>query len=251
MICTILNTLPWLLVTFTLSDSLTLDVSSSITAECGKPVSLHCNISSSLAGLSIKHMQWSQSHTYCSVDSEGIVTSKNLEDYYCRYEKGHFSLHFYKWSPYISESFYMCKLHSNQGIKSKYTQVESKEQAESVVSAWDLSSPACTFRKVCPGAEVEWFQDSQRITDQSLITTETSVEAGSWFTIRSYLNKHDRSKVYNCTLRSSSSGRYLSSAVIGPPPSSSSLVRGRAAGLGPVWTTLWSFVGLVFFSGLL
>lgn len=230
------------------TESLSLEVSSSITAECGKPVSLHCNISSSLAGLSIKHMQWSQSHTYCSVNSEGLVPSKKVEDFYCRYDKGHLSLHFYKWSPYVSDSSYMCKLRSNQGIKSKYTKVETKEQADSVVSVWD-PSPACTFRKVCPAAEVEWFQNSQRITDQSLITTETSVEAGSWFTIRSYLNMRDRSNVYNCTLKSSSSGRYLSSAVIRPPSSSSRLVKDRAAGLGPVWTTLWTFVGLVFILG--
>lgn len=237
MICTILSTLPWLLITFTFSESLKLEVSSSIIAECGKPVILHCNISSSLSGLSIKYMEWIQSHSYCSVDSEGLVTSKNAEDY-CLYDNGRLSLHFHKWSPYMSESFYTCKLHSNQGIKYKYTHVKTREQCESVLPEWVFSTPACTFRKVCPVAEVEWFHDSQRITDQSLITTERRVEAGGWFTIHSFLNMQDESKLYNCTLRSSSSGRYLASAVIRPLLP----VRARAAALGSVWTSLWIFV---------
>lgn len=243
MICTILNTLPWLLITFTFSESLTLEVNSRITAKCGKPVILHCNISSSLTGLSIKHMEWSQSHTYCSVDSEGFVTSNNklLEDFHCHFDRGLLSLHFNKWPPYISESFFMCKVRTNQGIKFKFTQIETRDQWERVIPAWDFSSPVCTFRGVCPAGEVQWFQDSKRITDQSLITTDRHVEAGGGLTIHSYLRIQNRGEQYNCTLRSISSGQHLASAVIRPPL----FVRSRAAGLGPVWTFLWICVGFV------
>lgn len=238
MICTILNTLPWLLVTFTISESLTLEVSYSITAECGTPLILHCNISSPLTGLSIKHMAWS---TYCSVDSEGFLTTNDTEgDFYCRYDKGHLSLHFYKWSPSLFRTSFMCKLRSNQGILHEYTQVETREHWEGVEAAWDSYTPTCTFRKVCPGGEVEWFQDSQRITDQSLIVTNKH-EAGSWITIYSYPKIHSN-KPYNCTLKSSSSGRYLTSALIHPL----SFVSARAAAHRPVSTSLWVIVGFVF-----
>lgn len=238
--------LPWLLVTFTFSEGLRLDVSSSVTAECGKPVILHCNISSALTGLSIKHMKWSHSQTYCSVDSEGYVTNSGSEDFYCQYHMGHLSLHFYKWSPWLFNNSFMCKLHSNQGILHEYTQVETREHWEGVAAAWDTLTPHCTFRKVCPGGDVEWYQDSRRITDPSLIETDKYVEAGSWVTINTYLNVHNGKHPYNCTLRSSSSGRYLTSALIRPP----SYVRARAAAQGPVWTSLWILGGFVFFKCL-
>lgn len=241
MICTILTTLPWLLLTFTYSEGLTLQVSSSVTAECGKPVVLHCNISSALPGLSVKHMEWSQSYTKCFVDSNGFLNSNDKEgDFYCLYDKGHLSLHFYKWSPWLFESSFMCKLRSSQGILHEYTQVETREHWEGVKAAWDSPTPSCTFRKVCPGGEVEWFQDTRRITDQSLIATNKHVEAGSWITISSYLNTHNRNKFYNCTLKSSRSGQYLTSALIRPAP----FARARAAAHGPVWTSLCILVGL-------
>lgn len=222
------------------TECLTLEVSHS-TAECGTPLTLHCNISSPLTGLSIKHMAWSQSQTYCSVDSEGFLTHDTEGDFYCRYDKGHLSLHFYKWSPWLFKSSFMCKLRSNQGILHKYTQVETRENWEGVKAAWDSHTPTCTFRKVCPGGEVEWFQDSQRITDQSLIVTNKRVEAGSWITIDSYPKIHSN-KLYNCTLKSSSSGRYLTSALIHPPSHDSV----RAAAHRPVCTSLWVIVGCVF-----
>lgn len=243
MICTILNTLPWLILTFTFSEALTLEVSSSVTAECGKPVVLHCNISSALPGLSVKHMEWSQSQTKCFVDSNGFLNTNDAEgDFYCRYDKGHLSLHFYKWSPWLFKSSFMCKLRSNHGILHEYAQVETKEHWESVKAAWDSITPTCTFRKVCPGGEVEWFQDSRRITDQLLVSTNKYVEAGSWITIHSYLKIHNSNKPYNCTLKSSSSGRYLTSSLIHPAPH----VRSRAAASVPAWTFIWILVGIVF-----
>lgn len=240
--------LPWLLVTFTFSAALKLDVSSSVTAECGKPLTLHCNISSALNGLSIKHMEWSHSHTYCFVDSNGFLNTNDKEgDFFCQHDKGHLFLKFYKWTPRLYKSSFMCKLRSNQGILHEYTQVETREHYEDARAVWGPVTPHCTFRKVCPGGEVEWFQDSRRITDQSLIVTDKHIEAGSWITINSYLNVYNTDQPYNCTLRSSNSGRYLTSALIRPPL----YVSARAAAQGPVWTSLWILGGFVLEKGFL
>lgn len=187
-------------------------------------------------------MEWSHSQTYCSVDSNGFLNISDPEDFYCQYDKGHLSLHFYKWSPWLFKNSFMCKLRSNQGILHKYTQVETREHWVDVRAVWGSITPHCTFRKVCPGGEVEWFQNSQKITDQSLIVTKEHIEAGSWITINSYLNVHNSNHPYNCTLKSSSSGRYLTSALIRPP----SYVRARAAAQGPVWTSLCILGGFVF-----
>lgn len=237
------NALPWLLLTLTLSESVRLEVGGRITAECGKPVILHCNISSALTGLSIQHMEWSQSHTFCSVDSGGYLTIKNAErDFHCHYDKGHLSLHFYKWLPGFFEHSFMCKLRSNQGILHKYTHVEIKEHLDSVRAVRDSLTPTCTFTKVCPGGEVEWFEDFQKITNQSFIVTNKHVKDGRWL-INSYLKTHSSNKHYNCSLKSSTSGRYLSSAVM--PPVSVPFSSTRAAAHGPVRPSLWIILGFL------
>ncbi|KAK7929919.1 hypothetical protein WMY93_006314 [Mugilogobius chulae] len=244
MIFGILNSVPWLLLTFTLSESLTLNVTGSLTADCGKPVTLHCEISSSLSGLSVKYMNWSQSQTYCSVDSEGHLTAYNSSgDFLCHYEKGHLSLHFNNWQPQQSESSFLCKVHSNQGIRNDYTRVKTRENWEGVEALWDAGVPTCIFRHVCPEGEVDWFQDSKKITNQSFIVTKEQTRAGRSFTIYSYLKKHSQSKTYKCSLRSVRSGQHLTSAVIQSP--SYVMIRATAAAHAPLTISLGFVVGLI------
>lgn len=108
-----------------------LSVSPKITAEHGKPVTLQCNVSSSLNGLKIKHIGWSNSKMSCSVDSEGNITYQKslLNDFHCEYKDGKFSLIFEKVEPHATEEPYGCKLRSNQGIQYKTTAVELQGQS--------------------------------------------------------------------------------------------------------------------------
>lgn len=115
------------------TDLVKLHVSSKITAECGKQVTLICKVSSSLEGLSIKHMGWSQNKSLCSVNSEGKITTNHrhtLSDFHCEYKDGQLSLNFQEVQPSDIEhsNSYMCKLHSNKGAPHGSTKVELQGQ---------------------------------------------------------------------------------------------------------------------------
>ncbi|XP_033828987.1 uncharacterized protein LOC117376581 [Periophthalmus magnuspinnatus] len=243
MIHVLLNTLPWLLGTFTSSESLMLKVKGHITADCGKPVTLHCEVSSPMSGLSIKHMEWSQSQfSYCSVDKDGhLAAQSSLGDFHCRYEKGNLSLHFDQWQAHQSESPFMCKVRSNQGIQHDYTLVETIERWEGVEATWGLDFPSCTFRQLCPAGDVDWFKDSQKITDLSLIVTEKRTEDSGTSTIYSYLKTPRRDRLYHCSLKSLRTGQYLTSAELPPQTDPSD----TAPAHGPCWTSLGVLVGFV------
>lgn len=239
-------TLPWLLFTFTLSERLRLEVTPSVSAECGKPVLLRCSAFSSMNGLSIKYMQWSQNQTtvYCSVDNLGnLTTTDNNSDFYCDYHQGKLSLHIQKVQPLQSKSPFICKLHSNQGISHNYTRLELQECCGQVEAAWSSKSPTCTFKEVYPDGDVDWFEDSHRLIDHSLISTTKRVEDGGGLTIRSYLDKFSTNVLYNCSLRSTTSGRYLASSVI--EKNSPLQTRGKAVTPGPFGAVLWISIVLV------
>uniref|UniRef100_A0A8D0DHE6 Ig-like domain-containing protein n=1 Tax=Sander lucioperca TaxID=283035 RepID=A0A8D0DHE6_SANLU len=107
-----------------------LNVTPKITAECGKQVTLTCNVSSSRHGLSIKHMNWSQKNrSFCSVDSEGNISHHmhTLSHFHCEYKHGQLSLIFKRVQP-LESGDYRCKLQSNQGAKHQYTRVELQGQ---------------------------------------------------------------------------------------------------------------------------
>lgn len=117
------------------AETVRLEVSPEVVAECGQQVSLHCNTSSSHDGLSVKRMEWSQGSTsLCSVDSEGTIITHgrhSLSDFYCEYKDGQLSLVFQKMLPLESghSKRYRCKLHSNQGVAHNYTTVELQGQS--------------------------------------------------------------------------------------------------------------------------
>ncbi|XP_069553245.1 uncharacterized protein [Brachyistius frenatus] len=212
----------WLLPALTLTTQglVNLSVSPKITAECGKPVTLNCNASSSQRGLSIKHMEWSQDKaTLCSVDTEGEITHHrdSLSDFHCEYEYGRLSLIFQKMQPLKSGNSkpYRCKQHSNQGTAHGYTRVELQECCGKVEAALTSSGPTCTFSHVCPDGDVDWFHGSHNLSDESLkISTYKSVDRQGGLTIQSYLWWNSSNVPYNCSLRSTISGRYIASALV-------------------------------------
>lgn len=215
------HTLLWLLTALTLTtqELVKLSVSPTVTAECGRQVTLSCNVSSSLRGLSITRMKWSRNQTsLCSVDEKGDITRHHkhtLSDFWCEYKHGQLSLIFREVQPLESGTSepYMCKLQSNQGALHKYTTVELQECCGSVEKAWTSDGPTCTFKRVHPHGDVHWFHHSHNHPSRSRGNTTKQVDTGGWLTIHSYL-KHKTSNVpYNCSLMSKS-GRHIGCTLI-------------------------------------
>lgn len=102
-----------------------------MTAECGKHVTLNCNVSSPRNVLSVKFMEWSLNKTsLCSVDSEGKITKHHISDFHCKYTHGQLALILHKVRPLESaNSNYRCKLQSEQGARHGYTTVELQGQS--------------------------------------------------------------------------------------------------------------------------
>lgn len=114
-----------------------LNVSPKITAECGKQVTLNCDVSSSPNGLSIKHMAWIQNQTsLCSVDEEGKIKPHSRTDFHCEYKHGQLSLIFKRVRPLESGNSkpYTCKLQSNRGASNAKTIVVVQGQCQQCVT---------------------------------------------------------------------------------------------------------------------
>lgn len=106
-----------------------------ISAECGKRVTLNCDVASSREGLSIKHMQWSLNGTsLCTVDKQGQVTEHpvhTIGGFQCKYIHGQLSLVLHKVQPRETvNSKYTCKMHCNQGVRHMNTAVELQGQSQ-------------------------------------------------------------------------------------------------------------------------
>ncbi|XP_008314985.1 uncharacterized protein LOC103383577 [Cynoglossus semilaevis] len=213
----------WLVPVFTLTaQGLDLSVSPGITARCGSHVRLQCMATSSRSGLSIKHIGWYHRNTpVCYVDNQGPILF-NQTDHYCEYEDGQLSLTFPKLKPYQEgrdlES-YLCKLRSNQEVKHKYTSVELDDCAAAVTGVLTTAGPSCTFYNVYPDGEVHWFRSSNDVwvePSNSKHLTTKRVETGGYLTIQSNLTLLETVSgvVFNCSLKSSRSGKYIASTLI-------------------------------------
>lgn len=71
--------------------------------------------------------------------------------------------------------------------------------------------PTCTFRHVYPDGDVHWFNGSRQLSEHR---TTKRVEEGGWLTVVSYLERDSSDMPYNCSLRSTKSGRYIASALV-------------------------------------
>lgn len=116
------------------TELVTISTSPKMTAECGKHVTLNCNVSSSRNVLSVKYMEWSLNKiSLCSVDSEGKMTKHHihtLSDFHCKYTHGQLSLILHNVRPLESANAnYRCKLQSEQGAGHRYTTVELQGQS--------------------------------------------------------------------------------------------------------------------------
>ncbi|XP_077380214.1 uncharacterized protein LOC144020524 [Festucalex cinctus] len=185
---------------------------SNVTAECGKPVAINCNVPTRRDGLSVKHMEWSQNHKpLCQVNSAGELNhSKNTKsDFHCEYKNGQLSLIFAKVQPEDSGAFnrYMCKVYSNQGMSHGYSWIELQECCGAVKVVLSKDGPVCTFSDVYPDGDVVWSSQSQS-EEPVRQNNFKSVEEGGWLTIRSHLEGNPTG-AFNCTLTSIDSGRQI------------------------------------------
>ncbi|XP_029993067.1 uncharacterized protein LOC115421351 [Sphaeramia orbicularis] len=243
-----LHVLLWLLTVFTFTGqaSVRLTVTPNITAECGKPVTLTCN-ASSLDGLRIMYMEWSQNETYCSVDSEGNPNKPHTQkDFSCEYKEGLLSITFKKVQPLQSKNPFRCKLRSNRGSTHRYTRMELQECYGSVEAAQTADGPSCTFKQVYPDGDVHWFHGSHNLSDGSLSRVTKRVDKGGWLTIQSYLDKEGSAIPYNCSLKSIMSDRYMTSSLVWKQPQGRSRFGNAASALAPLWTSLCFTVFLAF-----
>ncbi|XP_037328977.2 uncharacterized protein LOC119218556 [Pungitius pungitius] len=249
------HTLVWLLPAFTFSTQglVKLSTSPGITAECGERVTLNCNASSSQKDLSIKHIEWFQSHTsVCSVNEKGEVRNHapSLTDFYCDYKHGRLSLIIQRVKP-LDRGNYSCKLHSNQGTGNSNTRVELQECGKAK-GFWTKDRLTCAFTNVYPDGEVHWFHGHRNLSDGSVRhNTSKQVDEGGWLTIRSDLERESSLVAYNCSLMSAASGRYVASTLVPNPESrrvpGQELTPQSHSGVGsngPMWTCLFSAVFL-------
>jgi len=113
------------------SGSPILSVSPHITATCGQPVTLHCNVSYSHDGLSIMHLSWinQNNKSVCRLNQEGKLNQSG-GGVNCSYADHRLTLKFVHTPLHESQGLhrYLCKLRSNKGVDSKYTTVELKGQ---------------------------------------------------------------------------------------------------------------------------
>lgn len=222
-----------------------LSVSPSVTAECGKQVTVSCHASSSQKNLSVKRMEWYLNKTsLCSVDSEGDITEHHrhaLGDFNCEYQHGKLSLNIQEVQP-MQRGDYLCKLQSNMGAKHGYTTVELQECCGIVEASPASDGLSCTFNHVYPDGDVQWFQGSNRLFGTpSHPTTTKSVVEGGWLTIQSHLKSPRPDVSYNCTLISITSGGHLASTVVQSPQDKvriENLSTNGVGSQGPMWTVL-------------
>ncbi|XP_062293876.1 uncharacterized protein LOC133998760 [Scomber scombrus] len=227
-------------ITLTTQDLVTLHVSPEVTAECDEQVNLTCHVSP-VDGLSIKQMVWSQNKPLCSVNSEGkIIKNPNytLSGFDCEYKEGQLSLIFHKVQP-LEIGRYMCKLHSDRGVKHGSTDVKLQEC--NVTATGDMTSdrPSCTFSHVYPDGDVHWFHDSRRLSGTN---TTKQVEDSGYLTIRSHLELKGLEAPFYCCLKSTKSGRYIAGTLV---VNRQSKVRSGAESQGALRTILYITISLL------
>ncbi|CAN9510542.1 unnamed protein product [Ophioblennius macclurei] len=242
----------WVLhaLTVTTQESVKLDLSPWITAECGTPVTLNCSVSSSLEGLSIKHMEWSRGKlSLCSVNREGNISYGNFtSDFRCEYGNGQLSLILQRVLPVVSgpSNLYRCKQRSNQGASHKYTGVDLQECSGLVEPKVQSDGPSCIFHHVHPDGEVHWFHGSHNLSHGSVKqNTAKQVDAEGWLTIHSHLHLENPQGTYNCSLKSATSGRYIASALVGGKTKPSGRSSTNRVGSHQVsWIVLYGLIAL-------
>lgn len=95
----------------------------------------------------------------------------------------------------------------------------SLDCAAAVTGVLTTAGPSCTFYNVYPDGEVHWFRSSNDVwvePSNSKHLTTKRVETGGYLTIQSNLTLLETVSgvVFNCSLKSSRSGKYIASTLI-------------------------------------
>ncbi|XP_061590868.1 uncharacterized protein LOC133456373 [Cololabis saira] len=241
-------------VSLTRQEMVRLKTSHTIAAECWTQVVLHCNASSSRDGLSVKHMEWFRgAMSLCSVDKDGLVSTHqnhSLSPFHCHFHNdGRLTLKL-EWVLPLESGEYKCKLRSNQGMLSERTRVQLQECSRGAKGVPTSDGASCTFSHVHPDGDVHWFQGSHNLSDgPARYQTMKSVDRHGWLTISSTLTLQGElgsREPYNCSLRSSTSGRYIGSTLVsGLRPELFRFPTNAVGSQGPGKTLLYILLSLI------
>lgn len=118
---------------------------------------------------------------------------------------------------------------------------------------WNEGHPTCTFRHVYPDGDVHWFHGSHNLSDGSVKQHTTKQVDNGWLTIHSYLEHNLSGVPYNCSLKSTASGRYIASSLVENPDLHAQRVRAQVHttrarnGVGsqrPMWKCFFVLISL-------
>ncbi|XP_071768389.2 uncharacterized protein LOC139921901 [Centroberyx gerrardi] len=194
---------------------LELQTSPQVVAQCGKNVTLECDVSSS-SEFDIKKFAWmtAESKHLCQLDDgkfdrEVLCESKaeRLNKHWLRHR---LTLTLTNMMP-ANQGEYICKLYSSLGVKNNRTVVTLEECLGSFDFSNNQSHVECQFHGVYPDGTVHWLQGSSNLTDSS--TTQTEQDQHGLYNVKSTLKIQpgNMSQPYNCSLWIPASMKYLSS----------------------------------------
>lgn len=89
--------------------------------------------------------------------------------------------------------------------------VFSSECCGKVTGSLEGNRHNCTFEHVCPDGDVHWFHGSHKYSSGPHVDTWKRVEEEGFLTIHSSLRLKSSDRTFNCSLVSTSSGRYIAS----------------------------------------
>ncbi|XP_071371518.1 programmed cell death 1 ligand 1-like [Centroberyx affinis] len=201
---------------------LELQTSPQVVAQCGKNVTLECDVSSS-SEFDIKKFAWmtAESKHLCQLE-DGKLDHKVL----CESKAEPLNKHRHRLTLTLTNMMpanqgeYICKLYSSLGVENRRTVVTLEECLGSFDFSNNQSHVECQFHGVYPNGTVHWLQGSSNLTDSA--TTQTEQDQHGLYNVTSTLKVQpgDMSQPYTCSLWIPASMKYLSSQkldVVKPP----------------------------------
>ncbi|KAG7281062.1 hypothetical protein CRUP_027599 [Coryphaenoides rupestris] len=168
------------------------------------PVTLHCNVSSSVDNLLIRYLSWiNENNEAVCIFEEGKL-NQSSGDINCSYADQRLTLQFVHTPLHESQGLhkYLCKLRSNQGARWKNTTVKLKECCQEVeVAVTTEGEPTCTFTGVYPDGEVHWFHAAARLpASNAMAQNKKREDERGYMSVISSLPGGGHAGPYNCCL---------------------------------------------------
>ncbi|XP_026179832.1 uncharacterized protein LOC113140253 [Mastacembelus armatus] len=180
------------------SEGLELQATSIVVAECGKNVTLPCNISLS-GNLDIKLFGWLGENTTVCQYEKSKPEIEDVCELMMESPNYRLSLTLTNVMP-LNEGRYLCKLRSNMGVSSATTVVKVKGCLQSSHSSINETHAECRFKGVASNSTIQWYQGDVDLTVFAS-TWKEEVQHGL-YNVFSTINieKGNPRQPYNCSL---------------------------------------------------